>query len=81
MAGRLIHRRRLCLRVIGILLPMVRGGNVTGVGELAFDPYARSNRLATGLVGVCGCWLGGRSVQSDGGGLGTNPSICACGII
>jgi len=32
--GRLDHRRRLCRRAIGILLPIVRGGSITaGLGD------------------------------------------------
>src|SRR4051794_27960476 len=84
---------------MGILLPSVRGGSVTGaapasaaapvgpaVGEADDDaddadaPYARWNRLTTGLLGPAGPAPGFSSVQSDGGGFGSHPSIVACGM-
>src|SRR5687767_10963595 len=71
---------------MGILLPIVLGavGSVTGAPEVpdalvVLEPYGRSNRLGTGLAGSLAA-IGLCSVQSDGGGRGSNPSIVACGI-
>src|SRR5262249_35596492 len=81
-----LQRRRLCRRLMGILLPRVRGGAgmVTGA-FVALDvdeglaPYGRSKRLTTGFAGVSGSAPGGSSVQSAGAGRASNPSSVATG--
>src|SRR5213080_3265968 len=81
------YRRRLCRRLIGIFDPIVLGGpcNVTGCCAVVAPPpdgeYARSNRVTTGLRSPDGTNAPGlASVQSAGGGRGTNPSTCATGM-
>src|SRR5207253_11014572 len=89
--GNKFHRRRLCRRLMGILLPIVRGGpcNVTGCCDDCDPPpapldgeYARSNRVTVGLRSPDGTNAPGfASVQSAGGGRATKPSTTACGMI
>ena len=84
----LLHLRRLCLRLMGILLPIVRGGSATGTGAAdvsvavaaaaVIAPYGLSNRLTIGLLGSDDS-IGFVSVQSAGVGRAINPSTVAAG--
>src|SRR4051794_13554520 len=80
------HRRRLCRRVMGILLPIVRGGSAMGAVVVVDEPglglaaYACWKRLTGGLAAPDGSKAPGlASVQSLGAGRGSKPSIVACG--
>src|SRR4051794_7000497 len=81
------HRRRLCRRLMGILLPIVRGGAWIVIGccwpveadeeDDADGEYGRSKRLTVGLDSN---GIGLASVQSAGAGRGSKPSTVASGI-